>query len=43
MIDVHPDPSKALCDGPQSLTPAIFGSVMDQLRAIAQVMKVELV
>ncbi len=43
MVDVHPDPSKALCDGPQSLTPAIFASLMDSLRAIAQVMKVELV
>jgi 3-deoxy-7-phosphoheptulonate synthase len=43
MIDVHPDPSKALCDGPQSLTPAIFNSVMDSLRAMAQVLKVDLV
>jgi 3-deoxy-7-phosphoheptulonate synthase len=43
MVDVHPDPSKALCDGPQSLTPAVFGSVMDSLRAIAGVMQVELV
>jgi 3-deoxy-7-phosphoheptulonate synthase len=42
MIDVHPDPSKALCDGPQSLTPKVFADLMETLRAIAQVMKVEL-
>ena len=27
MIEVHNDPSKALCDGPQSLTPAQFAQV----------------
>ena len=43
MVDVHPDPAKALCDGPQSLTPAGFQQLMDSLKAIAQVMKVELV
>ena len=24
MVEVHPDPDKALSDGPQSLTPAAF-------------------
>jgi 3-deoxy-7-phosphoheptulonate synthase len=43
MVDVHPEPAKALCDGPQSLTPRIFAELMESLRAIAQVMKVELV
>ena len=43
MVDVHPDPAKALCDGPQSLTPQIFATLMESLRAMAQVLKVELV
>jgi 3-deoxy-7-phosphoheptulonate synthase len=42
MVDVHPDPARALCDGPQSLTPSGFAALMDELRAIAQVMKVHL-
>jgi 3-deoxy-7-phosphoheptulonate synthase len=42
MVDVHPDPTHALCDGPQSLTPEGFEHLMQELRAIAQVMKVEL-
>ncbi len=28
MIEVHPDPAKALCDGAQSLTPAEFSALM---------------
>ncbi len=28
MIEVHPDPAKALCDGAQSLTPAQFAELM---------------
>jgi len=43
MVDVHPDPTRALCDGPQSLTPTGFAALMDSLRAIAQVLKVEMV
>ena len=31
MIEVHPDPERARCDGPQSLTPADFGTLMDGL------------
>jgi 3-deoxy-7-phosphoheptulonate synthase len=42
MVDVHPDPPKALCDGPQSLTPPVFAELMDSLRAIAKVLNVEL-
>ncbi len=34
MIEVHNDPKKALCDGPQSLTPEQFASVMDDVRNI---------
>jgi 3-deoxy-7-phosphoheptulonate synthase len=37
MIEVHPDPSKALSDGPQSLTPEMFTELMTSLRAIAAV------
>ena len=35
IIEVHPDPDRALCDGPQSLLPAQFEKLMDQLRIIA--------
>jgi 3-deoxy-7-phosphoheptulonate synthase len=35
LIEVHPDPDNALCDGPQSLLPAEFGRLMDQLRIVA--------
>jgi 3-deoxy-7-phosphoheptulonate synthase len=35
MIDVHPDPGKALCDGPQALTPVQVKDLGDQLRAVA--------
>ncbi len=34
MIEVHNDPKKALCDGPQSLTPSEFASVMESVRKI---------
>jgi 3-deoxy-7-phosphoheptulonate synthase len=35
IIEVHPDPDHALCDGPQSLLPDQFARLMDQLRIIA--------
>lgn len=31
MIEVHNDPAKALCDGPQSLTPESFEKLMDKI------------
>lgn len=31
MIEVHNNPEEALCDGPQSLTPAQFGALMDKI------------
>jgi 3-deoxy-7-phosphoheptulonate synthase len=37
MIEVHPDPARALSDGPQSLTPARFAALMDSVRKIAEV------
>lgn len=36
MIEVHPNPAKALSDGPQSLTPERFDSLMQELSAIGQ-------
>src|ERR1700719_107092 len=35
LIEVHPDPDKALSDGPQSLYPAQFSQLMEELRMIA--------
>lgn len=37
MVEVHPNPEKAKSDGPQSLTPPQFVSLMQELKAIAQV------
>jgi 3-deoxy-7-phosphoheptulonate synthase len=37
MIEVHNNPQKALCDGPQSLTPMQFADVMESVRAIREV------
>ncbi len=34
LIEVHVDPDKALCDGPQSLYPEQFVELMDELRII---------
>jgi 3-deoxy-7-phosphoheptulonate synthase len=42
MIEVHPQPDKALSDGPQSLTPAQFATLMESVRAIASVVGLEL-
>ncbi len=35
MIEVHHKPAEALCDGPQSLTPANFRQLMDSVARIA--------
>ncbi|MBE9251755.1 3-deoxy-7-phosphoheptulonate synthase [Dolichospermum sp. LEGE 00240] len=37
MIEVHPNPAKALSDGPQSLTPDLFDKLMSELAVIGQV------
>jgi len=42
MVEVHPHPEKALSDGPQSLTPAQFTTLMESLRAIAPAVGMEL-
>jgi 3-deoxy-7-phosphoheptulonate synthase len=36
MVEVHPNPAKALSDGAQSLTPEHFAQLMAELRPIAQ-------
>lgn len=35
MIEVHPNPQEALSDGPQSLTPAQFQTLMKELKGVA--------
>lgn len=37
IIEVHHDPSSALSDGPQAITPDMFVQLMNELRAIAPV------
>ena len=34
MIEVHPDPAHALCDGAQSITPDAFDDVMESLKPL---------
>lgn len=36
MVEVHPEPSRALCDGPQSLHPDNFRQLMTEVRPVAQ-------
>jgi 3-deoxy-7-phosphoheptulonate synthase len=36
MIEVHPNPAKALSDGPQSLTPERFEELMHQMAVIGK-------
>ncbi len=38
IIEVHPDPVKAFSDGPQSLKPAKFARLMENLRPFAELM-----
>jgi 3-deoxy-7-phosphoheptulonate synthase len=42
MIEVHPDPERALSDGAQSLFPDQFGELMTQIEVIAQAIGREL-
>ena len=41
MIEMHPNPEKALSDGPQSLTPEHFRRVMAGVTKLSQFMKAE--
>ena len=36
IVEVHDDPEKAVCDGPQALKPEKFDALMDELRMIAK-------
>lgn len=36
LIEVHPNPSEALCDGQQSLTPENFSSLMEETQRVAR-------
>lgn len=38
MVEVHPDPTKALSDGPQSLKPEMFQAMLDSLAPVAAAM-----
>lgn len=38
LIEVHPNPAEALCDGPQSLTPENFTLMMAELKKVAEAM-----
>lgn len=38
LVEVHPNPAEALCDGAQSLTPENFAAMMEDLRRIAAVL-----
>lgn len=42
IIEVHPDPAVALCDGPQSLDPGEFDGLMAGLRPLAEAVGREL-
>jgi 3-deoxy-7-phosphoheptulonate synthase len=36
LVEVHNDPPRALSDGPQSLRPEKFGTLMNQVRRVAE-------
>jgi 3-deoxy-7-phosphoheptulonate synthase len=38
MVEVHPHPDKALCDGQESLTPEQFEKLMKEIRPLAKVL-----
>ena len=42
MVEVHPEPDKALSDGFQALPPPAFRHMMDECRRVAQALGVTL-
>jgi len=42
LVEVHPEPEHALCDAAQQLRPMQFARLMDELRALAGVMKLSM-
>jgi 3-deoxy-7-phosphoheptulonate synthase len=39
IVEVHPDPDRALCDGPQSLPTAGFAAYADEVHAFARAIR----
>jgi 3-deoxy-7-phosphoheptulonate synthase len=39
MIEMHPEPEKALCDGPQSLRPEEFYQLMEEVKHLQQALR----
>lgn len=39
LVDIHPYPERALCDGPQALLFEMFRQMVDEVRAIAQIIR----
>ena len=39
LVDIHPYPERALCDGPQALLFDMFREMVEELRAIAKIVK----
>jgi 3-deoxy-7-phosphoheptulonate synthase len=39
LVDVHPYPDRALCDGPQALLFNMFSSMVEEVRAISRIVK----
>ena len=42
IVEVHPDPEKALSDGYQSLTPAGFRQMMAECRKMARALEMQM-
>jgi 3-deoxy-7-phosphoheptulonate synthase len=42
IVEIHPNPDKALSDGYQSLTPAAFRQLMADCRKIARVLEMQM-
>ena len=38
MVDVHPNPQAALCDGPQAVTPDEIGALVAEVTRLAHAM-----
>jgi 3-deoxy-7-phosphoheptulonate synthase len=41
LIEVHPEPEKAVCDGLQSLKPEKFYQLMEEVSLLEQIMRKE--
>ncbi len=43
IVEVHYCPSEAQCDGPQALLPEVFAELMDKMKRIAEMNKMQFV